>query len=362
MMTLLFVAIGLFCTLVQCTFWGLIFNRLNQTNAHPSGKVRPVSLILCARNARGDLEERLEAFLKQSHPVFEVIVVDDGSTDGTDVFLKELQIRYSNLRPMIITKTRGGKKNALWHGIQAAQYDWILLTDSDCSPSGPDWISHRMRNIPETADFVLGYAAYERRPGLLNRLMRFEACFNAIQMFSAASLGKAYAAVGRNLLVKKSMYEKPEVLRMEMDFGDDDLLLQYHRKSKEVIYTLEPLSFTFSRPNEKYSIYFNRRRRHYAASRYYDAESLFYLFCYYFTWGGWLFISILLTFTFAWHFGCLFLMIRWAMSWLVFCKQAKRFSENDLCKFFPFYELLYGLHLTAQAPWWLVKIKHWKHG
>src|SRR5690606_8268381 len=118
---------------------------------------------------------------------------------------------YPNLRTVTIKYTPDhvtGKKYALTLGIKVAKYDIILLTDADCIPASPHWVQ-RMSG-PLRRDkykmLVLGYSAYNRQPGLLNRLIQYETLLTAIQYVSFALWGAPFMGVGRNLAYRKTFF------------------------------------------------------------------------------------------------------------------------------------------------------------
>ncbi|MBR2624567.1 MAG: glycosyltransferase, partial [Paludibacteraceae bacterium] len=127
-----------------------------------------VSVIICAKNESENLREFLPAVLNQKYNDFEVIVVNDGSTDETEQLLVDLKRQYSNLYSTYVpedVKVMSSKKLALTIGIKAAHNEIILLTDADCKPVSENWISLMVRNFTDKKDFVLGYGAYEKKKG-----------------------------------------------------------------------------------------------------------------------------------------------------------------------------------------------------
>lgn len=105
-----------------------------------------VSFVVPARNEELDIRKAVTSFCNQDYPAFEVIVVDDRSTDQTPHILAELQTRFSNL-----TVVQGddppkgwlGKPNALETGRRRAKGDWILMVDADAMHS-PDLLRRAM--------------------------------------------------------------------------------------------------------------------------------------------------------------------------------------------------------------------------
>jgi chlorobactene glucosyltransferase len=94
-----------------------------------------VSIIIPARNEARILADTLPRFLHQDYPDYEVILVDDASTDGT----AELAARLRKQSPEKLRVIRVdhlpagwvGKTNALHQGFQAATGEWVLATDAD---------------------------------------------------------------------------------------------------------------------------------------------------------------------------------------------------------------------------------------
>ncbi len=106
------------------TFYLLVFNKVALFSSPASGaKTEPVSVIICARNERENLEKYLPSVIDQDYPVFEVVVVDDGSWDGTEEFLEELSKHVKNLKVVTLKiedRFHRGKKFAVTMGIKAA--------------------------------------------------------------------------------------------------------------------------------------------------------------------------------------------------------------------------------------------------
>ena len=96
-------------------------------------KAITISVIIPAYNAEATIAETITSVQSQTHKDWEIIVVDDGSTDGTVSLVKS--IVESDKRIRIITQQNQHVSAARNKGIQNAQYDWLLFLDSD------DWIA-----------------------------------------------------------------------------------------------------------------------------------------------------------------------------------------------------------------------------
>jgi len=91
------------------------------------------SIIIPAYNAEKTIAECLQACLAQTYPDFEIVVVDDGSTDRTP----EIARAFPNAR--LISKENAGPAAARNSGAKAAMGEVLVYTDSDCVPH-PDWL------------------------------------------------------------------------------------------------------------------------------------------------------------------------------------------------------------------------------
>lgn len=106
-----------------------------------------VSVVIPTFNRRDLLGEAVESALQQTYPEVEVVVVDDGSTDGTPAFLESMKDRIRGLR-----LPRSGVSAARNAGIAASTGDFVAFLDSD-DLWDPDKIERQMelfRRHPET--------------------------------------------------------------------------------------------------------------------------------------------------------------------------------------------------------------------
>jgi glycosyltransferase involved in cell wall biosynthesis len=92
-----------------------------------------VSVVVPAYNAAATLGEALDSVLAQTYPSWEVVVVNDGSTDSTEEIAQAYAAQDARIR--VVTQENGGESAARNTGIEQAQYDWLVFLDSD------DWIA-----------------------------------------------------------------------------------------------------------------------------------------------------------------------------------------------------------------------------
>ena len=240
----------------------------------------PVSVIICAKDEADNIRKFLRLILEQDYPAFEVIVINDGSTDETHNLLKDLSETYSNLRTTFVPVGAGNistKKLGLTLGIKAAKYDWLLFTDADCMPEDKFWIARMARNFYPETDFVLGYGAYLNKSGFLNKLITYDTLFIALQYMGMALANKPYMGVGRNLAYRKETFfaHKGFASTLRLSSGDDDLMVNQACTSTNTKVEIAPDSITWSEPNTTYRGWFFQKERHLSVSSFYTGISKF---------------------------------------------------------------------------------------
>ncbi|MFA4702005.1 glycosyltransferase [Pyrococcus kukulkanii] len=122
-----------------------------------------VSIVIPAYNSENTLWDTLNSLLAQNYPKdkYEIIVVDDGSTDSTYHIANQFKMRYkNNIRIRVFTKNENqGKGSAQNFGVNVSNGNYILTIDSD-SIAPPNWIQTMVSSL-KTCDVVSGvYYAY----------------------------------------------------------------------------------------------------------------------------------------------------------------------------------------------------------
>ena len=247
-----------------------------QPKAPPAFQL-PVSVIICAKNEAENLKELLPLVLDQNYPSFEVIVVNDSSEDDSEMVLAALKRKYPALYYTTIPKDRKfshGKKLALTIGVKAAKNEHLLLTDADCKPASDQWLQHMAQGFAEPQkEIVLGFGAYEKRKGLINQLVRYDAFFTAVQYLGFALSGKPYMGVGRNLAYTKALFVNNGGVKKHAHLlsGDDDLFVQDRATKQNTSVVIHPASHTLSHAPTTFGEWWQQKSRHLSTNRYYKA-------------------------------------------------------------------------------------------
>jgi biofilm PGA synthesis N-glycosyltransferase PgaC len=269
----LLLSIFILSFLIQVGFWGVIFRRFTRYQPLPTSNItlEPVSVVICARNEAVNLQKNLQSILEQDYPCFEVIVVNDDSSDETQAVLDGFSKEYHILVKKIQGKRTFGKKNALTLGIDLTQYNWVLLTDADCIPASNQWIRSMQRARCEDTEIVLGYGPYTQYDKILSHWVQFETLYVAVQYFSAALWKHPYMGVGRNLMYKKALFDKNQGFESHKHLisGDDDLFVNETGNRKNTVICIEPKSYMYSDSPSSWSALYRQKKRHFSSSIHY---------------------------------------------------------------------------------------------
>ena len=187
----------------------------------------PVSVIISSQNEAEHLQQFLPAILSQNYPKYEVIVVNDGSTDESSNVINSLSQKYAHLKQTFLpqkAKYMSRRKMCLSIGIKAAQYEHIMLVDADCQPVSKDWLNVIMRNYTPNTEVVLGYSRFLNST---SALMDFDNLFFTMQYMGYALCGNPFRGTIRNMSYLKSTYDRVQGYSryLNMETGEDDIFI-----------------------------------------------------------------------------------------------------------------------------------------
>jgi glycosyltransferase involved in cell wall biosynthesis len=282
---LVLVGIFLMAFLIQALYYlGFFLKVATHKNAvNPDGQEHPgVTIVICARNEEENLECFLPSILEQKYPNYEVVVVNDCSSDNSDMVLDRLSRKYPHLRVSTIKedeKFTHNKKLALTVGIKAAKNDWVLLTDADCRAESDQWLASMASNFDGGKEIVLGYGGYIVEKGFLNKLIRFDTMFIAMHYLGFALVGKPYMGVGRNLAYRRDLFfrNKGFASHSFMDSGDDDLFVNEVATGANTAVEFRHESHTRSVPRKTFGQWVAQKRRHITTGNRYRASTKWWL-------------------------------------------------------------------------------------
>jgi cellulose synthase/poly-beta-1,6-N-acetylglucosamine synthase-like glycosyltransferase len=253
------------------------------------------SVIIPARDEEAQIEKCLQSILTQTYPspFFEVIVIDDHSTDNTPGIIKNIQQQHSNLKLLSLKDILQGeqlnsyKKKAIELAIKQAKGDWILTTDADCFVP-PNWIKTFAAFIElKQAVFVAAPVKFINTGSFVSIFQCLD--FMSLQGITAASVNNNVHSMcnGANLAYdKKVFFEVDGFAGIDNIASGDDMLLMHkiylqHPEKVKFLLSHDVISETLPMPDWK--SFFNQRIRWASKADKYDDKRIFaVLACIYF--------------------------------------------------------------------------------
>ncbi|RYZ30623.1 MAG: glycosyltransferase [Chitinophagaceae bacterium] len=348
-------------TLVQVFYYLYFFRRVAfyRPTDKDQSQQHPVSVIICARDEDENLARHLPGVLVQQYPTtHEVIVVNDNSLDDSKYILAELKKTFKKLQVIDLTqeaKLIAGKKYPLSIGIKEAKHEVMLLTDADCVPASENWI-YKMQDVFDNGvEIALGYGAYQKKPGFLNKVIRFETFHTALQYFGYALAGKPYMGVGRNLAYKRGVFIRNKGFSSinHIPSGDDDLFINQVANKHNTTVVLDPDAFTLSAPKETWKDWMRQKKRHYSTGKFYKTSHKFLLGLYTASFFFFYPLFVASAIVFDWRFALIPLAVRLIVLAIIWNKAMKKLGEQDLFPLFVLWDLWQFLYylLFATSLW-----------
>lgn len=224
-----------------------------------------ISVLVPARNEAARIGVLLRALEEQSYPHFEVIVIDDHSTDGTSEVVRPfLSERLRLIRPAV-DAARSSKKKAIETGVHEAKGRLIVTTDADCLPA-TGWLAALASFAERTgAQFIAAPVRFTSNGSGLHHFQALD--FLTLQGITAASVATGFHDLcnGANLAYTKEAFLAVNGFEgIDGIATGDDLLLMHkihsrypdgvhYLKSREAIVTTPPMP--------TWSAFLNQRRR-----------------------------------------------------------------------------------------------------
>lgn len=362
--------------LIQQVYHWFIFGKLAfSKNDKTAAPLQPVSVVICAKNEAQNLMKNLPLIFNQDYPDFEVIVVNDCSFDETEDILEEFQKKYSNLHVVTLKEDEikdHYKKLALTIGIKGAKNDRLIFTDADCCPRSNQWLKKMAANYHEPIQMIIGYGAFQKSKGFLNKLIRFDAFYNASQYLSFALIGKPYMGVGRNMAYRKKFFfeRKGFSSHYHIQSGEDDLFVNANASNANLAVEISLDSITETDAKKTFKLWRIQKMRHLSTSKYYRSSDKFrigllalsqYTFLLFAIAATIYSIFVLELVPFQLHIVLSISLLRYINLFVVFYFSMKRLNEKDLLLLTPLLEII----LLFVYPIWhvrnmFVKKHRWK--
>lgn len=263
---MIFAALYLIC--IGAFTYGLSLYR-NRVETHDSASLQHnVSILIAARNEGVNIEKLLQSLYNQSFDkkIFEVIIVDDNSTDNTYEVSENFRVLHPELNLKLLKATGSGKKQAISQALHAAENEFVMVTDADCELP-PHWIETMVDYFAShDLKMLLGPVLLSPAKTLFEKLQVLEHLSLIASTAGSAAIGMPVMCNGANMMYDRQAALDVEKYRTDMKIasGDDMFLMEkfikyYGSKSVKFILDNRAIVKTATMPNIR--AFFRQRRR-----------------------------------------------------------------------------------------------------
>jgi biofilm PGA synthesis N-glycosyltransferase PgaC len=207
----------------------------------------PVSVVLAAYNEVEVIRRTLQSILASDYPILDVVVVDDGSRDGTADVVRE--VARQDPRTVLIRQPNMGKAKALNVGLRAARGDYIVTLDAD-TVLAPQTVTNLIRNFAvDRAGTLAGVAGVvrvgNREQNLLTRWQALEYVTQiGVERAAQDAMGAISIVPGACAAWRKAAISEVGGYSDTTLAEDCDLCLSLHRAGWRVTQDDDAIAFT----------------------------------------------------------------------------------------------------------------------
>src|SRR6266702_2189750 len=205
-------------------------------NPEKSANYPLVSIIVPARNEERNIRLCVESLLEQSYPNYEVIVVDDGSTDDTSHILENIIQAHPQSNRLWVQRLRdelpagwAGKPHAIHAGVQESHGEWLLFTDAD-TWHAPNALQCALTSAQNTGSDLYSLGSGQELPGFWEKVMMPMAYLGISMMYPIKKVNDPLSSIaianGQFILIRRVVYDilggyaRPELRNTLLDDRD----------------------------------------------------------------------------------------------------------------------------------------------
>ncbi|MBI9068334.1 MAG: glycosyltransferase [Salinivirgaceae bacterium] len=309
-----------------------------------------VSVVIPFFNEIETIESNIKSLLHQRIQTteYEIICVDDHSTDGSAAIVKKYAEQYGRLH--LLSNSEKGKKSALMDGIEAAKGELIVITDADCTYH-ENWLHSIVEYYEkEKPAMIIGPVTFKSGKGVFKKFQQIEFVSLVGTGAGAAGINHAVMCNAANLAFKKEVYSKlDDPFNINYTSGDDIFLMHNFKQQNEQIDFLKCKdAIVQTTSTKKLKDFINQRVRWSSkASGYKDADTIFTAGVVFLS-SALMFISLLLLFKDVnyWKPLLFLYLVKTAVDTWYLYKTSDFFKVKHLLKWIPFFQVVYIFYVA----------------
>ncbi|RLD59257.1 MAG: glycosyl transferase [Bacteroidetes bacterium] len=279
MQVLLYILAFIYFLLILLFFIGWIKNKTFVIDKNQNNNKIHCSIIIATRNEEKNILSVIDNITKQTYRNFELIIVDDNSTDSTVKIAETRVEKNPQIKLLKLSNNESGKKSALKKGIEDAKGKLVITTDADCSMN-KKWlatiVSFYEQHLPK---MIISPVIIDDEKNIFEKLQSLEFLSLIGSGAGAININHAIMCNGANLAFEKNIYlEFNNALNNKFASGDDVFLMLKTKKkySKKIRFLKSQDATVYTKASPDLKTFINQRKRWTSKSRaYYDFDIIF---------------------------------------------------------------------------------------
>lgn len=257
--------VGAFCWIVGAFCYKFIYrHEVKQFQPIPVAEQPLITIMVPAHNEEIMIEQTIEYLATElDYTNYELLVVDDGSTDQTPAILKKLQEKHERLRVVRIEHNKG-KAHAFNIAISFAKGEYILSNDADTIPE-PDalqkYMNYFMTKEGENIGAVTANMDVQNRTRIIEKAqtVEFSSIVGTIKRGQVGTLGTMYAYSGANTMYRKAAIYDAGLFRQDRATEDISICWDQQFCGWKAVFAPE-IMFYMNVPSSIKMLYLQRKR------------------------------------------------------------------------------------------------------
>ena len=348
--TILLVAF-LAVVLVQLFYYFYILGSFSfaKNKQNPPALNTKISVLCCFKNNLEDAKKLIPLLLNQKNVAFELVIIDNNSTDddASITFFEQIEKENTNVKLVKVENNEafwGNKKYALTLGIKAASNEKMAFIKPNYEPASENWLAILNNSITPEKQIILGYTAIKKKKNnLKNKIIRFENLLYHMQMFGYVQRKKPTFAANTNLAyTKKNYFDNQGFMNhMKIRLGEADLFVNEAGTKTNTTYTIDAEARVIRKNYKKYSTWLNDIRKRNYTTRFYNKTDQFTLNLFlinkvlFYT-----LLTVLLILQQNLIITCAAALLSIIVSGITIGYSTNKLKEKDLLYWFPFLEII----------------------
>jgi len=338
---------------INCLYY-LVFSKFSFSKHSAANKdtQTPVSVIVYSKNEAELLPNFLAQFDKQTHSNFELVLINNASSDDTRYIFEDYAKTHPNVEFVNVVNNEtfwGSRKYALTLGIKKAKHENLLFTTTSVLFDSDDWITENASLLKDDTQVIVGHNHFEKKGGFTNIFIRFSEIVSNLQNYGTGSITKPYRGSQHNFGYTKSIFFETNGFSNHMSIheGAEDLFLKQNATTKNVKIATSPVNSVRKKAPNSFSEWLDYKAiqknisKHYAFSNKFNfrlfgiSQVLFFIL----TAAAIIFVPSVLVFS--------VIGVRYFITGLVLISTAVKLKDSKPIYLFPLWEII---HSFIQIP------------